>query len=246
MVSTWISTRNSPGSKWYHYPCFDCGLSFVISYGEIGTYILSNVLCNLFPDDAFPDDGAYPLSIQDFRLAMLVPEAAAALIMQDRNVDHSTAIQIMISSGKYGTSAFSLTQEHVYDQMITEMCPAKPAKVLNLRPKSLNTSGDVSNAFPTVEVEVSGDVTEALSDDTAEAVLASEPADSASSWLTDEDHDGTNGTDSTPLTIEYCTTRVRRRKMPRSSIPSILADAGEEGDGSDQESSTSFKRVRLG
>lgn len=236
------------------------------------------VLHNIIPDSAFPTDGAYPLSIDDFRHAILIPEAATALIMEDRDVDHYTAIQTMISSGRYGTVFFAHNGEDEYDEMLNNAFPPVPVEPTTLENCSGGVKIEVSGVKSEVttadaDVEVSGDgyrvsSTQALGGPKVEVSckLGPEASGEVGPEASGEGGGSMKSADCAPRrTIgeadellhrtlqpgqvpsgqESTRTRVRRRRMPRSSIPLILTESNEDGRDSDQEGTPSSKKARL-
>ena len=96
----------------------------IVSFGEIGFYILDSCLIRLFPNDAFLPGSTSPLSAADFRTFVLLPEVAVRLIMQDLSQDRATAIGTLKRSIKYGDSRFILDfhNEVEYDLSISDAC----------------------------------------------------------------------------------------------------------------------------
>lgn len=218
----------------------------IYSYGEIGTYILSQLLFKLFPDELFLPDCTLPLCITEFRWRVLLPEAAAKLIMDDTHVDHHTAVRTMRRSGRYGATAFPYDDQDVYDEMIKELVPPQdsdaPRDQFTVLPSSLNETASV----------LSGHAGHALSDDDhAPDVSLAQPADpfapitiltipsdvdgDAGSSQMEQRNSGSDVANSVDL-------RSRRRKLPRSMIPIILTKVEEEDSSGDDEKLVLKKR----
>ena len=218
------------------------------SYGEVGTYILSQLLFKLFPDDAFQDDCTYPLSVADFRWKILLPESAAMLIMDDTHVDHHTSLRTMRRSARYGAAKFPHDDNHGYEDMLLEVLashvPKPPSDISLSFAKSLLQTISHSN------------------EETSATLSGYQPKDSL---FSSPSADG-NGFRNLPIAVrdspniagtsqieEGCSlshlfdsfrNRTRRRKLSRSSIPLILTGfKGEDGVG-DQETHVS-KKARL-
>ena len=73
--------------------------------------MLYNCLDILFPSHEFSSGSTSPLSVDDFRTVVLLPELAVHLIMQDLGHDRATAIDTLLASIKYGNSRFPLGLE---------------------------------------------------------------------------------------------------------------------------------------
>jgi hypothetical protein len=82
-------------------------LTLLASYGEQGVVVLHQTLRTMFPK--IPPLKIEPLSVEQFFLHVLVPEAAAHLIREDMNIsidDFDEAYDIMEKSRKYGMARF--------------------------------------------------------------------------------------------------------------------------------------------
>ena len=193
------------------------------SYGEVGTYILSQLLLKFFPDDAFPKDSTYPLSIIDFRLNILLPEAAANLIMYDRITDHYTAVQTMRRSGRYGTAIFPHDDPDIYDDMLSEALAAHGFGDGHA-PTDVPSGGVVSPAPPGDMVSAFDWGVSALGD--TNTLLTFADHNSESRAVSPTDSDPLEGSSVSP---DFPGTGTRRRKLSRSSMPTILEGIdGEE------------------
>ena len=73
--------------------------------------MLYNCLARLFPPSAFHLRSTSPLSVDDFRTVILLPELAVHLIMQDLDQDRAGAIDTLRASIKYGNTRFPLGLE---------------------------------------------------------------------------------------------------------------------------------------
>ena len=231
-----ILTNPYPGSKSSSVSCCNIYPTSRYSYGEIGTYILSQLLFKLFPDAVFMDDCTFPLSITDFRWKVLLPEAAAKLIMHDTHADHHTAVRTMRRSGRYGTAVFPYDDKDVYDEMILEV----------LFSCDSNSPGDLSPSAPNSLSErasmLIGEAVASLSDDDQiEAMPPAQSADASPSITalatpSDAGNDVANPQkeqNETGSDIAISFDRgPRRRKLPRSMIPIILTEfqGGDRGD----------------
>lgn len=241
-------TDANQGSKSSSGSSCDSYLKSGYSYGEIGTYIVSQVLCKLFPDDIFLDDCTSPLSITDFRWKVLLPEAAAKLIMEDTHVDHHTAVRTMRRSARYGTATFPYDDQDVYGEMVLELlspCDSNPPG--NLFPSAPKSLSETASTF-------SGEAAASLSDDDdVEAISSAQPADPSHSItvltipsgagndvVTPQTKHNELGSDAT-ISLHH---RLRRRKLPRSMIPVIFTQLEEEDDAGDRETPM-LKKPRL-
>ena len=79
-----------------------------------------NCLGRLFPTSAFRLSCTSPLSIDDFRTVVLLPELAVHLIMDDLGQDRTTAVDTLLASINYGNFQFplDLDDERACNQMI--------------------------------------------------------------------------------------------------------------------------------
>lgn len=84
--------------------------------------MMYNCLAKIFPSSAFHPRSTSPLSVDDFRSVILLPELAVHLIMQDLSQDRATAIDTMLASIKYGNAQFrlDLEDEHACNLMISK------------------------------------------------------------------------------------------------------------------------------
>ena len=224
----------------------------LFSYGEIGTYILSTVLWHIFPDDVFPQDSTYPLSVYDFRQSVLLPEAATALIMQDTGVDHYKAIQTMSDSARYGTLRFAHNGDDVYDELLREAFPTG----LNVEhdghlcthlddggrqpsgsTQSVLSVNDVHTQPSEIKRESSG---ESMFLHTASTSPCVSQGNGTQEWSTSPAPGVTN-----PFSPDYVRSRTRRRKISRSSIPRILAPGKGDEDHTSSDGSPISKKTRL-
>ena len=193
------------------------------------------------------DDCTYPVSITDFRWKILLPEVAAKLIMHDSYVDHYTAVKIMRRSGRYGMAAFPHEDEDIYDQMIAEMLsPPDCDGPSNLSPDVLNTLNETSSTL--LEDKSSSLSGGALVDNIWPApsanadVLVPIPVQSnvASDVGSSQLGPGDSISDISTVPRQW----FRRRKLPRSMIPSILTESEEEGSAGEQDTGA-WKKFRL-
>ena len=79
-----------------------------------------NCLDRLFPTSAFRLSCTSPLSIDDFRTVVLLPELAVHLIMDDLGQDRTTAVDTLLTSINYGNFQFplDLDDKRACNQMI--------------------------------------------------------------------------------------------------------------------------------
>ncbi|KAI0832012.1 RTC4-like domain-containing protein [Trametes gibbosa] len=75
-------------------------------YGELGYVIIHQTLCNLFPPASFDPAAAQPLTPEEFIAHILVPEAAANLIMEDLGLSRVDALKTLRESVEYGVAMF--------------------------------------------------------------------------------------------------------------------------------------------
>lgn len=73
--------------------------------------MLYSCLARLFPPSSFHLKSTSPLSVDDFRTVVLLPELAVRLIMQDLGQDRASAINTLLASIKYGNTRFPLDLE---------------------------------------------------------------------------------------------------------------------------------------
>lgn len=78
----------------------------VCSYGELGYLIIHQTIYQLFPPDTIDPDSTTPLTPSDFIQRILIPEAAAYLIMEDLQSTYSDAIKTLRESAEYGVAMF--------------------------------------------------------------------------------------------------------------------------------------------
>ncbi|EJD32407.1 hypothetical protein AURDEDRAFT_22100, partial [Auricularia subglabra TFB-10046 SS5] len=78
-------------------------------YGERGAMMLFQSLLSLYPSTQLEQarDTFAPLSVIAFLQSVLIPEAALALIMEDRNSTRQEALATLRASGAYGFAMFS-------------------------------------------------------------------------------------------------------------------------------------------
>jgi hypothetical protein len=82
------------------------------SYGELGSVIIHQTLYGLFPPSSFDPTLIAPLTPPEFIQRILVPEAAAGLILEDRRLDPQNekhkekAVKILRESAAYGVAMF--------------------------------------------------------------------------------------------------------------------------------------------
>ena len=81
-------------------------MPFIRSYGELGYLIIYQTIYQLFPPDATDPDSTTPLTPSDFIQRILVPEAAAHLIMEDLQSTYPSAIKTLRESVEYGVAMF--------------------------------------------------------------------------------------------------------------------------------------------
>ena len=81
-------------------------MPFIRSYGELGYLIIHQTIYQLFPLDTIDPDSTTPLTPSDFIQRILVPEAAAHLIMEDLQSTYSNAIKTLRESVEYGVAMF--------------------------------------------------------------------------------------------------------------------------------------------
>lgn len=74
------------------------------SYGEQGVLVIFDVLTERFPNLSTGE--TKPLEPRQFLLSVLVPEAAALLIEQDRHCTHEEALATLRESRAYGQMMF--------------------------------------------------------------------------------------------------------------------------------------------
>ncbi|KDQ50722.1 hypothetical protein JAAARDRAFT_199716 [Jaapia argillacea MUCL 33604] len=75
-------------------------------YGELGSVIIHHTLYNLFPPSDFDPQSIAPFSPTEFIQQILVPEVAAALIMDDMGCDMKEAVKTLRSSVQYGVAMY--------------------------------------------------------------------------------------------------------------------------------------------
>lgn len=80
--------------------------SLIYSYGELGYLIIHQTIYHLFPPDTIDPDSIAPLTPSDFIQRILVPEAAAHLVMEDLQSPYSSAIKTLRESVEYGVAMF--------------------------------------------------------------------------------------------------------------------------------------------
>ena len=78
----------------------------VLSYGELGYLIIYQTIYQLFPPETISPDSTTPLTPSDFIQRILVPEAAAHLIIEDLQSTYSNAIRTLRESVEYGVAMF--------------------------------------------------------------------------------------------------------------------------------------------
>ena len=81
-------------------------MPLVCSYGELGYLIVHQTIYQLFPPDKIDPDSTAPLTPSDFIQRILVPEAAAYLIMEDLRSTYLSAIKTLRESVEYGVAMF--------------------------------------------------------------------------------------------------------------------------------------------
>lgn len=209
------------------------------------------MLWNLFPDDSFPQDSTYPLSAYDFRETILLPEAAIALIMQDMDIDHSKARRVMVDSARYGTNRFPHTDEEDYDALVAAAFSGDSDPFIKER-----STGRWS--IPSSEVSYAGTVNVELPPSSDLVALDAEISRSGTHGLNSSEP----GLDPVPNTActarspsaqsgpstfssEYVRSRLRRRRLPRSSIPDILGNGADDSDVGSEDIPTSKRARRI-
>ncbi|KAF8652165.1 hypothetical protein AX16_004522 [Volvariella volvacea WC 439] len=79
-------------------------------YGELGSVIILQTLCNMFPPTSLDPALTAPLSVHEFMQRVLVPEVGIRLIMQDKRLKGETGVQtaleILRESSTYGVTMF--------------------------------------------------------------------------------------------------------------------------------------------
>ena len=81
-------------------------MSLKRSYGELGYLIIHQTIYQLFPPDTIDPSSTTPLTPGDFIQRILVPEAAAHLIMEDLRSTYPSAIKTLRESVEYGVAMF--------------------------------------------------------------------------------------------------------------------------------------------
>ena len=110
--------------------------SLIRSYGELGYLIIHQTIYHLFPPDTIDADSIAPLTPSDFIQRILVPEAAAHLVMEDLQSPYSSAIKTLRESVEYGVAMFPDTggdnEEGVKaaDDMVKERARARRKQLL--------------------------------------------------------------------------------------------------------------------
>ncbi|KZV69306.1 hypothetical protein PENSPDRAFT_561022, partial [Peniophora sp. CONT] len=103
-------------------------------YGEKGSHIIYQTIYNLFPPSSFDAQSLSALSPDIVLQRVLVPEAALALVMEDMDVDVSTASRVLVESARFGAMMYPLhdgDQDHrdIGQGMVRERARAR-AKVI--------------------------------------------------------------------------------------------------------------------
>ena len=106
--------------------------------------MLYNCLEILFPSSAFYPGSTSPLSVDDFRTVILLPELAVHLIMQDLGQNRATAIDTLLSSIKYGNNQFplGLEDERACSLMIQTAYRGIRPEESNCDPQKIRQSGN--------------------------------------------------------------------------------------------------------
>jgi hypothetical protein len=85
-------------------------MSFLRSYGELGSVIIHHTLYDLFPPASIDTEAIVPLGAEEFLQRVLIPEVALRLIMEDRQLTgrsgKQTALQVLRESSSYGVAMF--------------------------------------------------------------------------------------------------------------------------------------------
>lgn len=154
--------------------------------------------------------------------------------MRDTNVDHHTAVKTMWRSGNYGTATFPHDDLDVYDEMIAELLPSH----IPDPPNALLSS--VPSSFNETCIVFIGETADPSSDDQYGAITSHHPSADLllgpPTFVVSSDVAGDAG--SSPLeegdtgahVNKFSGDRVRRRKVPRGSIPTTQFELDESAD----------------
>lgn len=168
--------------------------------------------------------------------------------MQDTNVDHETAVRTMRRSARYGTAVFPHDDQDIYDEMIVELLSSHNPKKPN--DPSPGVRNSVNGTISVVGRERGGSPSDDGADPVSSPTYRADKIPSNCTIVIPSDVVSDTGTsqgekDSVSSAVDHSFhQRRRRRKLPRSMIPTILTES-EELDSASGEDTPVWKKCRL-